>query len=117
MSDSTNVPDGATWVRLASVADLEEDTAVHVDYDSVPVCLARSAGQLHAIVDRCTHQDVPLSEGEVENGTIECYMHGSRFDLTTGKALGPPAIDDVTVFPLRVEGNDIYVAVPPNLAD
>lgn len=41
------------------------------------LCLARSQGRLHAIVDRCTHQDVPLSEGDVEDGAIECFMHGS----------------------------------------
>lgn len=109
--------DDAHWVRLAATTDLAEESALRVEHHGVPVCLARSQGRLHAIVDRCSHQDVPLSEGDVEDGTIECFMHGSRFDLATGEALGPPAVDDVIVFPLRVEGDDVYVAVPPHLAD
>lgn len=69
------------------------------------------------IIDRCTHQNVPLSEGEVEDGTIECFMHGSRSDLTTGKALGPPAVTGVAVFALRIEGDDIYVVLGPERPD
>jgi 3-phenylpropionate/trans-cinnamate dioxygenase ferredoxin subunit len=100
------------WVRIAAAADIADERALRVEHDGIPVCLARSRGRLHAVVDRCTHQDVPLSEGEVEDGTIECYLHGSRFDLETGRALGPPAIKDVTIFSLRVDGDDVYVALP-----
>lgn len=102
----------ADWIRLAGTVDVADESAVHVQVGQIPVCLARSRGRLHAIIDRCTHQDVPLSEGEVEDGTIECYLHGSRFDLETGRALGPPAIKDVTVFPVKIDGDDVYVAVP-----
>jgi 3-phenylpropionate/trans-cinnamate dioxygenase ferredoxin subunit len=54
---------------------------------------------------------VPLSEGDVENGTVECWMHGSRFDLRTGEPTGLPATEPVQVFPVRVDGDDVYVAV------
>lgn len=107
----------APWIRLASATEIAEDATLRVEHDGVPVCLARSGGQLHAIIDRCTHQDVPLSEGEVEDGAVECFMHGSRFDLATGRVLGPPATEDVRVFPLRVDGDDVYVAIPPHLGD
>lgn len=103
---------GTVWTRLTGTADIEDESAVGVQVGQIPVCLARSRGRLHAIVDRCTHQDVPLSEGEVEDGTIECYLHGSRFDLETGRALGPPAVKDVTVFPVQVDGDDVFVALP-----
>ncbi len=106
------IPDDTPWVRLASTTEIAEDCALRVEHEGIPVCLARSQGELHAIVDRCSHQDVPLSEGDVEDGAIECFMHGSRFDLATGKVLGPPAMEDVAVFPLRVEGDSVYVAVP-----
>lgn len=106
------MPDTATtWVRLASTADIGDDSALRVEHDGVPVCLARSSGTLHAIVDRCTHQDVPLSEGEVEDGVIECCLHGSGFDLATGAVLGPPATEDVEVLPVRVDGDDVYVSL------
>lgn len=109
--------DDACWVRLASTADIAEESALRVEHDGVPVCLARSQGRLHAIIDRCSHQDVPLSEGDVEAGTIECFMHGSRFDLATGEALAPPAVNDVEVFALRLDGEDVYVAVPSHLRE
>jgi 3-phenylpropionate/trans-cinnamate dioxygenase ferredoxin subunit len=102
----------ANWIRLARTTDIADECALRVETGRVPVCLVRSRGRLHAIVDRCTHEDVPLSEGEVEDGTIECYMHGSRFDLETGRTLGPPALRPVTVFQIRVDGHDVYVAVP-----
>ena len=63
------------------------------------------------VADECTHAEVPLSEGDVENGTVECWMHGSRFDLRTGAPTGLPATEPVQVFPVRVDGDDVYVAV------
>jgi 3-phenylpropionate/trans-cinnamate dioxygenase ferredoxin subunit len=99
------------WIRLADATDVADNSAIHIEVGELPVCLARNQGRLHAIVDRCTHQDVPLSEGDVEDGTIECYMHGSRFDLETGRVLGPPATEDVAVFPVRVDGEDVYALI------
>lgn len=109
--------DDTPWTRLAATSDIAEESALRVEHGEIAVCLARSQGRLHAIVDRCTHQDVPLSQGEVEDGAIECLMHGSRFDLSTGAVLGPPAVVDVAVFPLRVAGDDVYVAIPQNYTD
>jgi 3-phenylpropionate/trans-cinnamate dioxygenase ferredoxin subunit len=57
----------------------------------------------------CTHATVPLSEGEVEDCTIECWLHGSRFDLRTGEPTGLPAITPVDVYPVSIEGDDVYV--------
>jgi 3-phenylpropionate/trans-cinnamate dioxygenase ferredoxin subunit len=101
----------ATWTRAASAADLAEDTALRVDIAGVPVCLARSAGTLYAVHDTCTHADVSLAEGEVEDGTVECWLHGSRFDLATGAPTGLPATVPVATYPVKTEGDDVYVAV------
>lgn len=100
------------WVRAVSADDVADETATRIEHDDVPVCLVKSDGKIHALVDRCTHQDVPLSEGEVQDGAIECFMHGSRFDLVTGAALGPPALAPATILKTQVRGNDIYVAIP-----
>jgi 3-phenylpropionate/trans-cinnamate dioxygenase ferredoxin component len=99
------------FVRVASLADLADDTAVHVEIGDVPVCLARSQGEVMAIFDECSHAEVSLSDGEVEAGSVECWLHGSRFDLRTGKPTGLPAISAVPVYPVRIDGDDIYVAV------
>jgi 3-phenylpropionate/trans-cinnamate dioxygenase ferredoxin subunit len=75
------------WVRACRLADLDEDQPVHVDIGQYPVCLVRAGGAVYALRDDRTHQAVPLSAG----GAIECWLHGSRFDLATGRVLSPPA--------------------------
>ncbi len=97
------------WVRACCLADLDEDEPVHVDIGQCPVCLVRTGGAVHALRDECTHQAVPLSEGEVADGAIECWLHGSRFDLATGRVLSPPATRQVAVFAVRIDGGDVFV--------
>ncbi len=100
-----------SWVRVCGVDDVREEAAVHVEVDDVPVCLARSEGEFFAVFDECSHAEVPLSEGDVEDGTVECWLHGSRFDLATGKPIGLPATVPVPVYPVKTEGDDVLVAV------
>ncbi|HVV30710.1 MAG TPA: non-heme iron oxygenase ferredoxin subunit [Mycobacteriales bacterium] len=106
------------WVRAASLSAIEEDRAVHVEVDGTAVCLARSLGCVFAVHDRCTHADVPLSEGEVEDGLVECWLHGSQFDLRTGEPISLPATVPVATYAVKTEGDDIYVDVrtPANAA-
>jgi 3-phenylpropionate/trans-cinnamate dioxygenase ferredoxin subunit len=99
------------FTRVAALSELGEDTACRVDVDGVAVCLARSGGGVFALADLCTHAEVALSEGEVENDTVECWLHGSRFDLRTGAPIGLPATTPVATYPVRVEGDDVLVAV------
>ena len=73
------------WVPACRLADLDEDKPVHADIGQCPVCLVRTGGAVYALRDECTYQAVPLSEGEVTGGAIECWLHGSRFDLATGR--------------------------------
>lgn len=70
-------------------------------------------GKLLAIEDRCSHDDGPLAEGELdaESCTVECPRHGSRFDLRTGKPLTLPAYAPVDVFPVVVDGDVIKLEV------
>ena len=71
--------------------------------------VARSGGEVFAILDVCSHADVALSEGDVEDGHIECWLHGSMFDLRTGKPTNLPATEPVATFPIEVRGTDVYV--------
>ncbi|MGI8680640.1 MAG: non-heme iron oxygenase ferredoxin subunit [Mycobacteriales bacterium] len=100
------------WVPAGPLDQLADDTAVHVDLAGHPVCLARSGGSVHALLDECSHERVALSDGDIANGQVECWLHGSRFDLTTGAPTGPPAIRPVPVYPVRITGGGIEVAVP-----
>src|SRR5579875_514154 len=101
--------DAGGWVLACRLAKLGEDSPVHVDIGDTPVCLVRTGGTVHAVRDECTHQSVPLSEGEVADGAIECWLHGSRFDLATGRVLSPPATRPVAVYGVRIHGEDVFV--------
>ena len=98
-----------SWVRACRLTALGENEPVHVDIGQCPVCLVRSGGAVYALRDECTHQAVPLSEGEVSDGVIECWMHGSRFDLATGRELSLPATRPVAVFAVRADGGNVFV--------
>jgi 3-phenylpropionate/trans-cinnamate dioxygenase ferredoxin component len=101
------------YQRACPLADLEEDSAKRVELDGVPICLVRSEGEVHAVSDICSHADVSLAEGEVDGLTIECWLHGSRFDLVSGRPTGLPATRPVPVYPVKIEGDDIYVSLAP----
>jgi 3-phenylpropionate/trans-cinnamate dioxygenase ferredoxin subunit len=100
----------AQWVRACALDDVPDEGAIRVWLGDEPVCIARSNGDVHAISDVCSHAEVALSEGEVENGTVECWLHGSRFDLKTGHPTGLPATKSVPVYATNVDDGDIYVA-------
>jgi 3-phenylpropionate/trans-cinnamate dioxygenase ferredoxin component len=99
------------FVRACGLEELEEDTPHRVELAGVPVSLVRTAGEVFAIHDVCSHANVSLSEGEVENCQIECWLHGSTFDLRTGKPSGPPATRPVPVYPVKIVGDDVLVSV------
>lgn len=99
-----------SFVTVADVSELEDDVPLAVDIDDeLSVAIVRHGDKLYAIEDECSHGNVPLSEGEVDGGTIECYLHGSRFDLATGEVLNLPATEPVRVFPVRIDGDAIQV--------
>ncbi len=97
--------------RACSLSDLPEEAgAIQVIIGGEMIAVVRDeAGDVHAISDMCTHATVSLSEGDVDDCTIECWLHGSRFDLRTGEPTGLPAITAVDVYPVTIEGDDVYV--------
>jgi len=98
-----------SFERVCSVAEVSTDEALAVVAGEWDVAIARNGDEFFAIQDVCSHAEVALSEGEVTDCTIECWMHGSRFDLRTGKPTGLPATEPVATFPIEVRGDDIYV--------
>ena len=111
-----NVSEGADvadrFVRVCSLDDLPAVGALQVEIAGEPVAVVRdSAGDIHAIEDTCSHANVSLSEGDVEDGEIECWLHGSRFDLRSGKPTGLPATAPIAVYPVKIDGDDVFVAV------
>jgi 3-phenylpropionate/trans-cinnamate dioxygenase ferredoxin subunit len=102
----------------ASLAELEPGLPVRVVLDGVPVALVLvDDGAVHAVGDTCSHANVSLSEGEVDGCEIECWLHGSTFDLRTGRPLSLPAIRPVPVFPVTIDGDEVLVDVTTTLGE
>ena len=96
-------------MKACKLSDVPDEGAIRVELAGKPVCIARSGGEVFAIADVCSHADVALSEGDVEDGKIECWLHGSLFDLRTGEPTGLPANRPVATYPVTVEGDDVLV--------
>ena len=107
-----------SFQAVADVSEVTADRPLAVEVPStVPgqlgldLAIVLHEGEYFALVDECTHGAGPLSEGDVEDGAIECYLHGSVFDLRTGVPRCLPATQPVRVFPCRVDGTSIEVDI------
>jgi 3-phenylpropionate/trans-cinnamate dioxygenase ferredoxin component len=97
---------------VAKLSELPEATPVRIDVDGVPVCMVRSGDRVRAVHDTCSHQQWSLSDdGMVWGNGIECSLHGSTFDLDTGKPASLPATDPVPTFAVEVDGDDVSIDV------
>ena len=92
--------------RACALSDLREDEALGVTVGAYDVAIARDGDDVYAVQDLCSHAAVPLSEGDVEDCTVECWLHGSRFDLRTGKPINFPATEPVATFPVEIRDVD-----------
>jgi 3-phenylpropionate/trans-cinnamate dioxygenase ferredoxin subunit len=106
---STDLPGGFT--RVCGLADLPEEGAIGIDVAGEPVALIRAEGEVYALRDVCSHAEVALSEGEIYDHTVECWLHGSCFDLRTGQPTGPPATEPVATYQVKIQGDDVYVSL------
>ncbi|BAO92834.1 rieske 2Fe-2S domain protein (plasmid) [Caballeronia cordobensis] len=91
------------WVEVAAVDNFPPGTSRTVNVDGAQVAVFNLDGTYYAIQDACTHDGGILTGGEVDGDMIVCPRHGARFCIRTGKALTPPAYEDVATFPVRVE--------------
>jgi len=106
-----------TAEKVFALDELAPGTAKKVVLDGIAVAVVRdSAGAVHALGDTCTHGDISLSEGFVEDETLECWAHGSAFGLADGKPRNLPAYEPVPVFAVEIIDGDIYVDVSNDTA-
>lgn len=97
------------FVKVAKVDDVSDGDVMLVEVDGEDVLLANVDGELYAIGDECTHQGGSLSNGWIEDGQVECPVHGSMFDLRTGENTGPPQAEPVLSYPVRIDEDDVFV--------
>jgi 3-phenylpropionate/trans-cinnamate dioxygenase ferredoxin subunit len=100
-----------TYTRACTFSELVDSTPVKATVDGLDVAVVRHGDEVFAIEDECSHAAVALSEGDVEDCTLECFLHGSRFDLRTGKPTGPPATEPVPVFAVQITGDDVLIDI------
>jgi 3-phenylpropionate/trans-cinnamate dioxygenase ferredoxin subunit len=100
--------------RLCGRDEMEAGTARRFEVGPHRIALIRIEDDFYAIGDTCSHEDYSLSEGEVltEECEIECWKHGSTFDLRTGEPQTLPATKAVPVYTVRLEGGDVMVELP-----
>lgn len=88
-----------------------EGKPVKITKGGKDICVARVGNEVFAIEDNCSHQDAALSEGEQTGYKIECWLHAAEFDLRTGEALTPPAVQPIKTYPVTVDGNNVVVEI------
>ena len=99
--------------RACALADVPVGGVTATEVEGVEIAIIRTDDEVFAIRDECSHASIALSEGDVDTDgcEIECWLHGSRFDLRTGKPTGLPAYEPVAIYPCKIEGDDVVVAV------
>lgn len=103
---------GRSFVRVASVAELEQRPFKVVTVEDRHILLLRADGQIRALDSRCPHMGYPLSQGTVKDGVLRCHWHHWRFDLASGGCFTEGG-DDVVVFPLEIRDNEVWVSPIP----
>jgi 3-phenylpropionate/trans-cinnamate dioxygenase ferredoxin component len=100
------------YVKVGECAQLPSPREVwRVELEGEPVAIVcTDGGSYSAISDVCSHAEVALSDGDIDGSSVECWLHGSRFDLRTGKPLGLPATRSVPVYDIKFDGHDVYLS-------
>ena len=99
-------------VRVARLADIAPGTVTRVEVEGTGVVLARVGDAVHALSDECAHQGGPLSQGKLAGTRLTCPWHGWLYDVRTGQCLMPQRGAAVATYPVRIEGDDIWVEMP-----
>ncbi len=101
----------STFVKIATVHDIPQNGMRAFECNGRRIAVFNAASNYYATDDTCSHDDASLTDGwyEPEDETVECPMHGSRFNIKTGQALSLPAFAPIAVYPVRIEGDDLLI--------
>ena len=99
------------WKQVAKTGELGPGEMKRVFVEGIDIALCNLAGEFHAIDNICTHAYACLTDGYFEGAVLECPLHGGRFDVKTGAALGGIVTEDLRRFAVRVDGEGVFVAV------
>ena len=91
------------------LSEILENKPIRIEKNGIGICVAKVKNEVFAIDDTCSHSDASLSEGEIVDGKIECWLHGAQFDLKTGEAVTPPATVPVNTYEVLIEGDLVKI--------
>ena len=90
---------------------LAQGKPMRIEKEGKSICVAKIGGEVFAIEDTCTHSDASLSEGDITDFKIECWLHGAEFDLRTGQALTLPATQALETYAVKIDGISVTVEI------
>ena len=93
-----------------SFSELEDGKPQKIALGDKDVCVARIGDDVFAVADMCTHSEASLSEGDISNYKIECWLHGAEFDLRPGAATTPPAVEALETFEVQRDGDTVTIS-------
>ena len=99
------------WIDVTATEDIPEDDVIGVDIAGKSIALYRVEGEVFATDNLCTHGNARLCDGFLEGHEIECPLHQGKFDIRNGKAMCAPLTDDVRTYPIKIEGDRVFVAI------
>lgn len=100
-------------IDLAAESEIPEGGIKIVQAGEISVALCKVEGQVYAVENKCSHDDGPLGEGDLEGYAIICPRHGAKFDVRNGEVLRMPAAFPCRAFSVKVEGGRVFAEVPP----
>jgi len=100
-------------LKICDLTDLEEAAPRRIEIEGKKLSIVLLNERIYALDDTCSHEDVSLSEGEVDidECALECWKHGSLFSLETGEALSLPATKSVKTYEVRIIDNDVVLVI------
>jgi nitrite reductase/ring-hydroxylating ferredoxin subunit len=98
-------------VKVTQVSQVASGTGTVVSAGGKAIAVFNIGGTFYALANACTHVGGPLGEGRVQGTTVTCPWHGSQFDVTSGQVIKGPARRPVATYPVRVQGDDVFVAI------
>jgi 3-phenylpropionate/trans-cinnamate dioxygenase ferredoxin component len=99
------------FIEAGKTGALAPGTMKRIDVRGRRILLVNVAGRVCAVDDTCTHEDASLSTGVLKGELVKCPLHGSRFNVCTGKALEEPAEVNLRTYPVRLEGGRILIGL------
>lgn len=106
------------FVKIGKVSEFKSGSMKKFEFEGKEILVSNIKGKFYAINNKCTHRNGDLSNGKLEGNVVTCPKHGSKFDVTTGKAVSGPKIpliklkiNDEEKYEVKIEGEDILVKI------